>query len=184
MTEFIVALFISGIMTKLHILVTTWVINANRNIAPIICHTVSATCILIILFFIFSICPVRFDLWLSFCSFALGVSTYLFLFGAVYKSLSLRMLLMIKENRGYQPLMQIDALITERSFEDRANILCSMGLVEMNGDVYEVTQKGLDLSNKIRIMRRLFHVSTTGLYEENKLINKGQYVEVINMHDL
>jgi predicted transcriptional regulator len=87
-------------------------------------------------------------------------------FGAVYKSISLRILLdltsrpqrMIKSSEISD--QQIPSIFIERS-----SILLDNGLVVQDGDTYAPTPAGLKLATRVARLRSLFAIGDSGLYD-------------------
>jgi hypothetical protein len=150
-----------------HILLVTsslHVVNSFRSsIPPIAVHAVSAKCALILLAII-AYAGLRIDFWITFCVLAFGVSSFLFLFGAVYKSLSLRLLLETEKAQGRLSFEKLDESITAKSFLDRAVLLCSMGLVFQHENGYRLSEKGKRVLDRLTSLRKFFRITTIGLY--------------------
>jgi len=165
MKEQIVSLIIGSILTAFHIV---WVIAMIRKIIPnkfssMLIHVLSAICTLSILLVLW-ITDVNFYFWLAFSVILFGISGCLFVFGAVYKSLSIRFLLMTKAQGKLVSFDLLDVLITKVSFAERTNILCNMGLAIKEKGGYRISKKGLRVAKRIVWLRKLFRIKTTGLY--------------------
>jgi hypothetical protein len=91
---------------------------------------------------------------------------YVFAFGAVYKSVSLEILLDLAQRPGRTALL---ADIVERDvpeiFRGRTDILVSGGQVEREGPCFAVTATGRAMADRIAQLRRAFAIGDTGLYD-------------------
>ena len=165
MTEALISMFVGGLLIKIHIVLVTWLLRLKHKIPPIGIHAFSAVLLLLILLILSSVL-MKMNIWITFCVFAFGVSAYLFVFGAVYKSLSLRILLAIKSKGGRASFTQLDVLVTEASFAERAEILCNMNFAVKEGGCYRISKQGEQIAERIVRIRKLFGITTLGLYHE------------------
>lgn len=106
-----------------------------------------------------------FAYWNAAAVFCFGVMSYVYVFGAVYKSISLRILMDLTR----RPARTIEfSDISDRQipeiFSERSVILIEGGLVEANGDTFVPTPAGQRLAARIARARRLFAIGDTGLY--------------------
>jgi len=104
-----------------------------------------------------------FQYWPYASTFALLVMGHILAFGAVYKSVSLHLLMEFADTKGPFPLSAANAQV-ERLFAGRAAILTESGLVERRGDSYAVTLPGQRLASRIGALQRLFGIKSGGLY--------------------
>ena len=110
--------------------------------------------------------PFSFDGWLTFSFFGFASTSFLFLFSAVYKSLSLRFLLTIRSNRNRLTFSQLHHLVTKKSFKERAELLSKMGMVIKKGEDFSISSQGLRVAKRIEQIRKIFGITTRGLYQE------------------
>ena len=103
--------------------------------------------------------------WNAAAAFCFGVMSYVIVFGAVYKSISLRILMDLTR----RPARTIEfSDISDRQipeiFGERSAILIEGGLVDADGDTFVPTPAGLRRAARIARARRLFAVGDSGLY--------------------
>lgn len=154
---------LSLVLIIFHVIIVSILLRLFPKLFPIAIHAFSALCQLIILLWLI-VMDFNFNYWFVFCILSFGISTYLFLFGAVYKSLSLRFLLAIKAEGGAVSLMQLEQKITIPSFTQRVTLLCEMGCITQNQKGMYISTKGKRMANKINTLKKLFHVETIGMY--------------------
>jgi hypothetical protein len=107
-----------------------------------------------------------FAYWNAAAVFCFGVMSYVYVFGAVYKSISLRILMDLTR----RPARTIEfSEISDRQipeiFNERSAILLEGGLVDADNDTFVPTPAGRRLAAKIARTRRLFAIGDTGLYD-------------------
>ena len=107
-----------------------------------------------------------FTYWNATAVFCFGVMSYIYVFGAVYKSISLRILMDLTR----RPARTIEfSDISDRQipeiFNERSVILIEGGLVDADGDTFVPTPAGQRLAARIARARRLFAIGDTGLYD-------------------
>jgi hypothetical protein len=94
-----------------------------------------------------------------------GAVVWLFVYSAVYKSVSLRILGEIIRSPGHALSL---ATITEQcvrpEFENRALVLVRMGCARESDRGYEVTRKGTDVASRIAVVQWVCGIVTSGLY--------------------
>ena len=108
----------------------------------------------------------RFQYWSAASIFSFGVMSYIFAFGAVYKSVSLEMLLDIamQPGRGV-PLSDIIEHQVPGIFNGRTRILIHSGLAERIGPLVATTPTGRKFADRIVRLRRAFAIGDSGLYD-------------------
>jgi hypothetical protein len=108
----------------------------------------------------------QFQYWSAASIFGFGVMLYIFAFGAVYKSVSLEILLDVAKRPGASaPLADIVERKVPEIFRGRTDILVDGGQVERRGPCFVVTAAGEKIASRIGTLRRAFAVGTTGLYD-------------------
>ena len=155
-------MLIGSICILVHVLLVNQGGKYFFKMPPVMLHAFSAillTFLLVILSFIACL-----DVWLAFCFFSFGVSSYLFLFGAIYKSLSLRFLIITKSQGGRASFEELDNVVTKMSFSERAKLLCQMGMVIKEQEQYCISFIGKRFAHKINRLRRIFRITSLGLY--------------------
>lgn len=95
----------------------------------------------------------------------LGVVGIVFAFGAVYKSISLRILCALVARPGRAlTIDELTAEIVRPSFVGRIAILSDGGLIRAEGGRHTVTPAGRALAQRIRRVQRWAGISESGLY--------------------
>jgi len=108
----------------------------------------------------------QFQYWNAASIFGFGVMSYVFAFGAVYKSVSLEILLDVAQRPEHRaPLADIVDRLVPDIFRRRADILVDGGQVERIGASFAVTTKGRAFAGKLARIRRAFAVGDSGLYD-------------------
>jgi Ca2+/Na+ antiporter len=104
--------------------------------------------------------------WNAASIFSFGAMLYVFAFGAVYKSVSLEILLDLGGRPNRQaPLADIVERHVPDIFRGRTDILVEGGQVERAGSLFVVTVSGRKLADQIARIRRAFAIGDTGLYD-------------------
>ena len=89
---------------------------------------------------------------------------FLMVFGAVYKSISLRILLDLLERPGrsdnYAGVMQ--RYVNEESFKRRLLVMLDAGLTARDADGFQLTEKGRRISSVVRRVQAVFAIETSG----------------------
>ncbi len=107
-----------------------------------------------------------FQYWNAASIFAFGAMAYVFAFGAVYKSVSLEILLKLTERRARQAsLSEIVERQVPEIFRGRTMILVDAGYATCVGDSFAVTPEGQRVASRIAGLRRIFAISDSGLYD-------------------
>lgn len=108
----------------------------------------------------------QFQYWNAASVFSFGVMSYIFAFGAVYKSVSLEILLDVAERpRREAPLADIVERQVPGIFRGRTDILVDSGLAERTSSGFVATAAGSKLAGRIAQLRRAFAIGDTGLYD-------------------
>jgi hypothetical protein len=163
MTENFYALLIGIALTVFHITLVTQSIRMFDKFPPVFIHFFSGILSLVLLLILTCLTPVL-NTWLVFCVLSFGISSYLFVFGAIYKSLSLRMLLFTNSQGGKITLHALNENITEKSFQTRVDLLIKMGYCTEGVYGYHLSAKGKKIIRKIIFVRQLFRINSLGLY--------------------
>ena len=156
------AFFFGSIVGLWHMIFVAFVVRGAKKIAPILTHTVSALIGLLLLWLLSQL--LSFNFWLSFSMLALMVSSYLFLFGAVYKSLSLRLLCAIVRQGEPLTLQVLETNIIASTYMDRVRLLSQTGNVIVCEKHYMLSKRGKTMVSMLSLMRRVLHISTKALY--------------------
>ena len=92
-------------------------------------------------------------------------SAFLMGFGAIYKSISLRILLQLRRtpNRAMESAALFRDYVVADSFENRLQVLLHQGLAEMDEEHrFRATSKGRAIASLVRAAHRLFKIEHTG----------------------
>ena len=108
----------------------------------------------------------QFQYWNAASLFSFGAMLYVFAFGAVYKSVSLEILLDLAQRPEHTAALSdiVDRKVPE-IFRGRTDILVSGGQVERTGACFAVTPAGRAVAYRIAQVRRAFAIGDTGLYD-------------------
>jgi len=106
-----------------------------------------------------------FQYWTAASVFCFGAMVYVQVFGAVLKSISLHILLDLARRPG--GAIQLDEIFGHQIpqiFSERCELLIEGGMVVREHDRFVPTAAGQKLAVKVALVRRLFGVSSSGLY--------------------
>lgn len=154
----------------LHIFTVIVALKYLIKIAPVFIHAASALIGLILLCLVCEMVELQF--WIAFSVLAFCTSSYLFVFGAVYKSLTLRILCATQSRGGLISMDQLDSTVTIPTFTARVSLLTQMGNVTAAKDHYFLTQKGIKTANFFSVIRRVFRVDTKAVYHNTQVDSK------------
>jgi hypothetical protein len=105
------------------------------------------------------------DCWVITAVSGFGAVSWLFIYSAVYKSVSLRILTKLtKQIRGRMLFDMITATEVRPEFEARADLLVRMGYVVQHSSHYELTNRGSNVARWIRLIQRAYGIKSSGLY--------------------
>lgn len=166
MNQEVWSLTIGLIFSFLHMISVAITLKVQKHIAPVLVHAASALVYLILLSF--SRLFYAFELWIAFSTFAFCVSSYLFAFGVVYKSLTLRMLCASYLNGGNISIDELDSTITTPTFTDRVVLLNKMKRVRAEKEQYGLTEQGKKTANGFSAIRRIFRITTKAVYHNKQ----------------
>lgn len=162
------SLIIGGILLLLHVLLVFCLLRRYipNRLDPMVIHIFSALDIFGLLVVIYLLhVQIQFELVFSILLF--GVAGWFFVFGAVYKSLSLRFLLSVLATNGLSTFESLNTSITKKTFMERVILLQKMGLIAQEDESYKLSEKGLCQLRRILMFRKFFGIKTTGLYCQN-----------------
>lgn len=152
-----------------HALAVPVVLRAAPRAAPVMVHVGSAAIVHLLQILagilLSQSLGVQLSYWHGAAVFGAGVVGYLFLFSAVYKSISLRMLALLV--RGQAGPVSVDALtdaIVRPEFGQRVDILVEGGLVEKSDDGFCVTSVGRVMAGRLTGLQHALGVAQSGLY--------------------
>lgn len=140
--------------------------RAGSPIAPVIILAIAAVVSHVASVLLGFVTVQQFQYWNAASLFSFGVMLYVFAFGAVYKSVSLEILLDLAQRSGHTAALSdiVDRKVSE-IFRGRADILVSGGQVERVDSCFNVTATGRAIADRIAQMRRAFAIGDSGLYD-------------------
>jgi hypothetical protein len=144
--------------------------RAGSRIAPVAILAIAAIVSHVASILVGAMTVAHFQYWNAASVFGLGVMLYVFAFGAVYKSVSLEILLDLSRRPGAAaPLDDIVYRKVPEIFRGRTDILVEGGQVERSvelaGPRFLVTASGRATALRIGALRRAFTIGDTGLYD-------------------
>jgi hypothetical protein len=103
-------------------------------------------------------------LWAYSTTYWFLVLCFLMAFGAIYKSLSLRMLLRLLDDPGRTASVRALAedYVLGESFADRLRVATESGLVSATGVGYQLTSRGTSLARRVRTVQLWFGIEKSG----------------------
>ncbi|MCQ8782844.1 hypothetical protein [Mangrovibrevibacter kandeliae] len=143
------------------------VLRLRRAVAPVLVHVGAALlgeAVALLLGLAFA---ERLLFWPASAVVGLGAVLNLFVFSAVYKSVSLQMLGLLAAEPGHA--VTLDRLVEELgrpTVEGRMALLEEMGLVHRAPDGLRVTAAGLANVRRLTAVQRLFAIARSGLYSQ------------------
>lgn len=140
--------------------------SSTRSIPPVIILAIAAVISHFTSVTIGAVAVAQFQYWDAASIFGFGAMAYVFAFGAVYKSVSLDILLNLANRPGREAAVSD---IVERQipslFCARTAILVDGGLAACAGSSFVVTASGQKLAARIAGLRHVFGIGNTGLYD-------------------
>lgn len=152
-------------ISLLHIITVALALRYFIKTPPILIHIVSFVLYLISLCLLNMLITHAF--WIAFTILAFCASSYLFLFSAVYKSLTLRILCEAQSFNGNPSLLELDSLVTIHTFAARIELLNKMNNIVISENQYELTPRGKKLASLLGKIRRFFYIRTRAIYHHN-----------------
>jgi hypothetical protein len=106
-----------------------------------------------------------FRYWAAASVFCFGAMVYVQVFGAVFKSISLRILLDLTSRPGgtvtFEEISEREVLVM---FAERCDLLVEGGMIFREGGKFVPTSAGKKLAARVAWLRRLFAIGDSGLY--------------------
>ena len=161
------ALFAGLIAFVAHVGLTTALVRSARDRSPVIFHVMSAVgvCVILVAVVLFLNKGDPRAVWIS-GSVLYGCAVgFLFLFSAVYKSISLEVLCVLKASpHQYLSLDVISQQVVLPRFVERIELLIAAGLVQHTDDGYMITAQGHEAARRLTALQRFAGVTNSGLY--------------------
>jgi hypothetical protein len=106
----------------------------------------------------------RISFWIYSAIYSSLTLIFLMAFGAIYKSISLRILLDLynSPNRAERYDAILNRLVQEESFGARLDVMQSSGFVRRVGDRYVLQDKGDRLARRVRALQDVFGIERSG----------------------
>lgn len=107
-----------------------------------------------------------FSYWHAAALYWFGFMAYLFVFGAIYKSISLKILRALWQAPGHAlAVAEITGGVVLPSFTDRVQVLLDGGLIEATPEGYRITAQGQKIAGRIAAVHRFFGIDRCGFYD-------------------
>jgi hypothetical protein len=154
-----------------HFLVTTVALRLARSISPVLIHLFSAifAAMSLILITWLSLDTTHYSVWPGLSLLAFGAMAFLFAYSAIYKSISLRLL--VEGVSTYPEAVLIDQLHDQSvlpRYLDRINLLVRSGHLQQEGELVAITSRGLKLCGSLNHWRIRLGFGDSGLYYAKK----------------
>jgi hypothetical protein len=123
----------------------------------------------------------RLQYWNAAAVFGFLAMSYAFVFGALYKSVSVKTLIDVSGQP--QAAKSLSALIGREmpvEIDNRMAVLCEEGFVERIGELYAVTKRGKSTAEFLRAARWLFGITDPGFYANAKPSSARDYRESLS----
>jgi|TARA_B100001173_G_scaffold252558_1_gene223719 hypothetical protein len=102
-------------------------------------------------------------IWISFCFFSFFVCIYIFIYGALETSISIKILNELEKKDLY--IKDITDKIVKKSLFKRINILKKKNMVIRKKNKYSLTLEGFKVIKKINLIRKIFKLENLGFYK-------------------
>lgn len=146
-----------------HAVIAIFAVRKLPQQSPVMLHIGSAVLAELIFVGLGHAAPQPVSFWHGAILIGFGALAFLFIFSALYKSVSIRMLL-IADQAGGAEVTMLTRDFTQAAFTDRAYVLKEMGCVTEADGRFTITPEGVRLARKFSAMKALMRVSTSGLY--------------------
>lgn len=103
------------------------------------------------------------SIWINFCIFAFFVCFYIFIYGALETSISIKILHKLA-GRNFS-LEEITNKIVKKSLLKRISTLVSKNMIIKKNNYYSLTIKGLKIIKVIIFIRKIFKLKNLGFYK-------------------
>ena len=165
MTPSMLSLQLGILGLMLHILIVIMGVRFLSERAPVLIHLSGAIVAESLFVMVSLIVPQEIPFWHGSIVLGWGVIFWLFAFSAVYKSVSLSMLLRL--NAAPQKdiaIPQFTAALIQPTFTDRIRVLEKMGYITAGDEAYDITPSGERFVARFTKIRRIFGVTGDGFY--------------------
>jgi hypothetical protein len=142
-----------------------FVLRIRPEVAPVVLHFAVAVATHALGTLAGAVLVEDFAYWHGAAGFALPVMAYVFVFGAVQKSVSLRMLSDLHRTPdGRLTLDELTERVARRDFDARIDLLLEKGYVTRHGTGFAPTERGKSLVAKLAKLQKLARIERTGMY--------------------
>lgn len=135
-----------------------------RRTEPALVTVAAAFGICLLALPVFVLAGQRLNLWVYLVSYWFLATSFLMAFGAVYKSLSLRILMDLLDKPGrsddYQDIFS--RYLVQDSYQNRLGVIVDKGLVTLHGGRYELSERGHRLARNVRAVQLWFGITRSG----------------------
>lgn len=160
----IYTLLLAGAAFSCYIAAVLVLVRLLARHSPVAAVIVAAPIFYVLGLFITLASGYRVLFWAYTAAFWCPALTFLMIFGAVYKSVSLRMLAYLLDRPGYSE--RYDALmekyVTEESFENRLGVIQESGFAVRLADGFVLTDKGRAIARAVRRLHMFFSIERSG----------------------
>ena len=104
------------------------------------------------------------NIWLNFALITFFVTMYSWLHGLSTKSVSLKMLIYIKNKNSIKTLKPLTDNIVKQEFNDRIDIIKKLKFVNFKNNKFLLNKKGIKTINKIIALRKVFKIFKNSFY--------------------
>lgn len=106
----------------------------------------------------------QFNLWVFMVVYWFLVTSFLMVFGALYKSLSLRILrdMLSKPGRADSYEEIFSRYLVEESYKNRLDVICRQRFVNLVDNRYLLTPRGMRLARRVFTVQQWFGISRSG----------------------
>jgi len=104
------------------------------------------------------------NIWLNFALITFFVTMYSWLHGLITKSVSLKMLIYIKNKNSIKTLKPLTDNIVKQEFNDRIDIIKKLKFVNFKNNKFLLNKKGIKTINKIIALRKVFKIFKNSFY--------------------
>lgn len=155
-----------------HVLTVIALLHARVALAPVLLHAASALLWHALQILALLALGASVYYWHSAAVFALGVMVLVFGFSGVYKSISLRLLLLLATRGAPVSVSDIHEKLVMKSFCDRVEMLLSAGLIARTHAGYALTDAGRQAARRILALKAFFGSTASGLYFRNTVAQR------------
>ena len=158
-------LLFGAVALGLHMIVVPAAVRLAEKVAPVKVHAFSLAFVQVIFLLAARNAPWAVNVWNGTAIIGFGGVAFLFLFSAVYKSVSIRMLASLAGSEsGQVSYPALTASLVRPQFASRVSVLLDMGYVAEREGRYCITHSGRLFAKRWRCVQKLFGIDRSGLY--------------------